>query len=766
MVNDAILSTLSREFSRIDPEHLRALLELHESQASVSFIARYRPDAVGGLNERRIVTILSRYRDLCVLQSRKRHVLQVMEDSGLLNEQLTEKVESCSHKWELEDIFLPFQPRNRTKASAAREHDLEPLAEVLWDQQDTTPPEELATQYVDPEKKVETPQDAIEGAIHIMSEWIAFNPSARKTIRDMIWQAGTYESRLAPDHQGQTGKYETYHNFSEPVRTIPSHRLLAIRRGVKEHCLQASITLDREPVLAKLREQFIISPLSPAKDIVGQAVIYAYDSLMWGTISGEVAAALDQEADAEAVDIFCRNLRSLLLMPAAGSVPVIGIEPSPDKPEVRVAAIDAQGNLAEEASIYPGPEDPKPEESAETLKALIEKHNPAAIIVGNGTASRAADEFVRKFLAENSPDQQRKIARVVANESGATIYSTSKIAKQELGDVDPATRRAVTIGRRFQDPLAELIKIDPRAIGVGQYQHLVDQHQLRDKLRAVVESCVNAVGADANTASFPIIGYVSGINRGTARRIAEHRQLHGNFTSLESLKEIPAVNELVFQQAAGFLRLQGATQPLDDTAIHPEHYEIAAKIAADLGTEPGQLLGNRDLVKQVNAEQYITDTTGPLTLRNILRELANPRHDPRRKAEKAHLDDSISSLEDLKEGMILEGTVTNVTNFGAFVDIGVHQDGLVHVSELSSSYVRDPNDAVRIGEVVKVKIITVDTQRNRISLSIKRAGKPSGGQKRRKPKRAPRKPKESRQDGPRAITPADIKKLVDRLATR
>ena len=765
MPNTTIVSALSKEFPKVDPAHLSALLELHESQASVSFIARYRPDAVGGLSESRIALVLARYRDLCALWSRKQHMLGVMEDSGLLTAELGERIESCLDRWELEDLFLPYQPRDRTQAMAAREQGLEPLAEVLWDQQAPTPLDELTAPYINAEQKVESAEAAVEGAVHIMAEWIAFNPSARKTVRNLIRQDGRYESRVAPGREGQAGKYDTYHKFSEAVRSIPSHRLLAIRRGVKERWLQASITIDDEPALAKLREQFIINPEFPGKEVLERAVVYAYEKLMWKDISGEIGTTLNEQADSEAINIFCKNLRSLLLMPAAGGAPVIGIEPSPGKPEVRVAAVNADGAFVEAASIFPGPEDAKPEESADAFKGLIERHNPVAIVAGNGSASRAADEFVRKFLHETFPDsQERKIARVVINESGAAIYSTSKTAKEELKDLDPAARCAVTLARRFQDPLGELIKVDPRAIGVGQYQHIVGQRRLRDRLRAVVESCVNAVGADINTAGFPMLSYVSGINRGTARRIVEHRQLHGNFTGLEALKEIPAVNDLVFQQAAGFLRLKGSAEPLDDTPIHPEHYETAKKIAADLAVEAAQLLGNRELLKQVDPEKYAGEELGPLTLRNILRDLRNPRRDPRRKTEEAHFDDSISSLQDIKEGMILEGTVTNVTNFGAFIDIGVHQDGLVHVSELSNSYIRDPNDAVRIGEVVKVKVLTVDKKRSRISLSIKRIAKPAG-QKRRKAKHPKKKPKQNQPDR-RPITPEDIKKLVDRLATR
>ncbi|NQT21445.1 MAG: S1 RNA-binding domain-containing protein [Planctomycetes bacterium] len=764
MINTTILSVLSREYPKTSPEHIRALLELHESQASASFIARYRPDTVGGLDERRILRILDHYRELCWLWSRKRHILGVIEDSGLLTPELSEKIEAYLDKWELEDIFLPFRPRNRTKATSARERGLEPLAEVLWDQQAPTPPGEIAAPYVDPEKNIETIEAAIEGAVHIMAEWVAFNPNARKTVRDMIWEDGKYESHLAPNHDGRKSKYDTYHDFSEPVHSIPSHRLLAIRRGVKERWLQASITIDHEQVLAKLREQFIIEPEFPGHEIIDRAVVYGYEKLMLRAISGEVTDGLNEKADAEAIDIFCRNLRNLLLMPAAGNVPAIGIEPSPAGAEVRVVAVDAAGTPVEVASIFPGPEDARPEESAATLKELIERHDPAAIVAGSGSGSRAADDFVRKLLNEAFPESEtRKIARVVMNESGASIYSNSKTAKEELEDLDAATRSALTLVRRFQDPLAELLKVDPRAIGVGQYQHIVDQHRLRNKLRAAVESCVNAVGADANTASFSMLACVSGINRGTSRRIVEHRNLHGNFTGLEALKEIAAVNDLVFQQAAGFLRLAGADEPLDDTPIHPEHYEIVRKMAADLSIETTELIGNKELISAIDAEKYVGEEIGLLSVHNLLRDLRNPRRDPRRKREKAHFDDSISSLEDLNEGMMLEGTVTNVTNFGAFVDIGVHQDGLVHVSELSGTYVRDPNDAVRIGEVVKVKVLAIDTERSRISLSIKKAGKPSAaGQKRRKTKR----PKTKGREDHRPITPADIKKLVDRLATR
>ena len=779
MVNSTILSAISQEFAKIDPQHIAALLELHEAQASIPFIAHYRADSVGGLNEQRIAAVLDRYRELCTLWARKRHVLDTIENSGMPSAELSLKIEACLDRWELEDLFLPYRPRRRTKAMTAHERGLEPLAAVLWDQQVDAAPQELATPYVSTEKKVGSVDDALEGAVQIMSEWIAFNPTARKTLRRLIWEHGKYRSRLAPERTGQAGKYDTYHNFSENVRSIPSHRLLAIRRGVKERWLEAGITLEPDIAYAPLHEQFIINPDFKSKEILERAITTAYERIMWRTISAEVATSINEAADGEAIEIFCRNLRSLLLMPAAGGVPVIGVEPS-TRPDVRLAAIGPDGAVLETASILPGAGNAQPAEAAAMLKALIEKHNPVAIVLGNGSASRATDDFVRAFLKETYDGSDRKIARIVVNESGANIYSTSKIAREELKDLDPPARCAVTIGRRFQDPLAELVKVDPRAIGVGQYQHDVDQRRLRDKLRGVVESCVNAVGVDVNAACSSRLGYVSGINRGSARRIVEHRTLHGPFTNLEALKQVPAVNDTVFQQAAGFLRLHGSTEPLDATAIHPEHYAVARQMAADLGVDIAALIGNKDLANRIEFDKYVCPAAGPLAVRAIQRELRHPGRDPRRRAEKAHFDDSVTSLDELKDGMILEGTVTNVTNFGAFVDIGVHQDGLVHVSELSISYIRDANDAVKIGEVVKVKVLNVDRERRRISLSVKQVAAPAGSEGQQQPRR-PRKPRraEKRKARPgaeqpaapdkverRPITPEDIQKLVNRLATR
>jgi len=782
MANDSILSALSNEFRKASPDHLRALIELHEAQATVPYIVHYCPDRIGGLAELQVIAILDRYRELASMWSRKRQILDAMETNGILTDELKQKVEASLDRWELEDLFLPYRGRRRSKAITAKERGLEPLADLLWNQQGEQPLEELVAPFIDPEKKVENADEAFDGAVNIMSEWIALNPSARRTVRQFIWDTAKLESRLAPEREGQaSAKYETYHNFSEPLRSIPSHRLLAIRRGVKERWLQFTITVDREAILARLREQFIINPEFPGKDVVDKAVVTAFDRLMWKTISSELLTSVNERADAEAIDIFCKNLRSLLLMPAAGRVPVLAIEAA-SKPEVRVAAIDADGTFVEAASIFPGPQDAKPEESAATLQALVEKHNPVAVVVGNGAGSRATDDFVRAFLKQTYPDPAvRKIARVVVNESGANIYAGSGIAKEELKDVDAPTRCAVTIGRRFQDPLAEMVKVDPRAVGVGQYQHDVDQRRLRDKLHGVVESCVNYIGVDLNTGSFSMLSYVSGFNRGTARRIVEHRQLHGPFASLAAMKEIPAVNESVFRQAAGFLRVK-SDEPLENTLIHLDHYELVRKMAAELNSDVGTLLGDRELVKTIDADKYATGEIGPLAIRKILREIRNPAHDPRRRPEKAHLDDSVSSLDDLKDGMLLEGTVTNVTNFGAFVDIGVHQDGLVHVSELAANYVRDPNDAVKIGEVVRVKVLNIDHERHRISLSIKQA-QPRGEQQPAQPKRRKakggRRPAAARPGQPgqparpagegvdrRPITPDDIKKLMQRLATR
>lgn len=776
MVNNSIVTVLAEQFKKANPDHLRALIELHESKASVPFIVHYRPDLVGGMNEMQVCAVLDHYRDLSTLWARKRHVLEAMENAGMLTPELAEKVENTLDRWELEDLYLPYRPRRRTKATTAKERGLEPLAEALWDQQVEGTPEELATPYLNAELKVASIEDALDGAVNIMSEWIALNPTSRRVIRQLIWDMGKLESKLVPERQGQAGKYDTYHNFSEPVHSIPSHRLLAIRRGVKENWLQCDINLDREMLLAKLREQFIINPEFRCREVVEKAVATAFDRLMWKTISGEIITSISERADAEAIEIFCKNLRSLLLMPAGGKVPVIGIEAS-TKPDVRIAVIGPEGDFIEAASIYPGPQDAKPEESAATLAALVEKHNPAAIVVGNGAGSRVTDEFIRSFIKQHYPDTAvRKIVRVVVNESGANIYSASRIAKEELRDVDSATRCAVTIGRRFQDPLAELAKIDPRAIGVGQYQHDVDQRRLREKLHAVVESCVNHVGVDLCTASYAMLSYVSGFNRGTASRVVEHRQLHGPFATLAALKEIPAINDYVFQQAAGFIRIKGTAEPLEGTGIHPEHFEFVHRIAADLETDVPALLGNRDLLQKIEIEKYATPEIGPLGIRTIIRDLRSPGHDPRRRTEKAQIDDAISCMDDLKEGMVLEGTVTNVTNFGAFVDIGVHQDGLVHVSELSTSYIRDANDAVKIGEVVKVKVITIDRERHRISLSIKQLSKPrtEGEQKSRRPKRGAKpQPKAAGEARPadekverRPITTEDIKKLVQRLATR
>ena len=880
MVNDTILSVLAGEFRKANPEHIRAIIELHESQATVPFVLHYRADSIGGLTEPQITTLLDRYRELAIMWSRKRLILEAMEANGTT--ELSERVQNSLDRWELEDLYLPYRTRRRSKAATAKDRGLEPLAEIFWDQQAEASPEQLAAPFVSPpepqaaapaapapeavepageasvdeapvdaapadeasaaeapvaeapvdaapadeasaaeapaadqappadatasasepaapaaevpsapaeapppRRRIDTVEAALDGAINIMSEWIALNPTARHTVRRLIWDHGKLESRLTPEHESQPGKYETYHNFSEPLRTIPSHRLLAIRRGVKERWLQCTVNLDREMALARLREQFIINPGFPGKQIVERAVETAYDKLMWKTITAELTTSVNERADAEAIEIFCKNLRSLLLMPAGGKVSVIGCEAS-SKPEVRVAVVDADGAFVEAVSIFPGPVDPKPEESAAALNALIEKHKPAAIVVGNGVGSRTTDDFVRGFLKQLGCEPgAARIARVVVNESGANIYSTSGIAKEELKDLDPPTRCAVTIARRFQDPLAELVKIDPRAIGVGQYQHDVDQRRLREKLHAVVESCVNHVGVCLNTGSFSMLSYVAGFNRGTARRIVEHRTLNGPFANLAALKAIPAVNDTVFQQAAGFLRLK-CDDPLEVTAIHPEHYDLARRMAADLSTEIARLMGDREMVKQIDIEKYATPEIGPLAVRGIIRELRNPGHDPRRRPEKAHLDDAVSSIDDLKDGMILEGTVTNVTNFGAFIDIGVHQDGLVHVSELSNSYIRDPNDAVKIGEVVKVKVLNIDHDRRRISLSIKQAApKPEGAsggqqqQRRRKPKRGPAGRPAPRQQAPgktapapaervdrRPITAEDIKKLVQRLATR
>jgi uncharacterized protein len=714
---------------------LVACIELMDEGGTVPFIARYRKEATGNLDEvaiRAIEEKLSYFRELA---ERRTTVLRTIEEQGKLTDELRARIEATLDRSELEDLYLPFKPKRRTKATIAREKGLEPLAHYLWEQK---PGElslnELAATFVNAGKGVASIGEALEGARHIVAEIIGEQAEFRKALRQMMFSEGVVVSaksdavdldRLTEDQE----RFKMYFEYREPVARIPSHRMLAIRRGEAEGFLYFNIELEPERPLAWLRSRILKTP----GDWIPQlelALTDCYKRLLNLSLQSEVRLELKQRADAEAIQVFRENLENLLLAPPAGPIGVLAIDPG-IRTGCKVAVVDETGKLLDHSVIYP--HQPKNDftGSARILKELIAKHNVRAIAIGNGTASRETDVFVRDFLSRNSLSE---IFTVMVNESGASIYSASYIARQEFPDLDLTVRGAISIARRLQDPLAELVKIDPKSIGVGQYQHDVDQPQLQKSLEAVIESCVNRVGVDLNMASWALLRYVAGISERTAQKVVEFRNQHGRFRSRVQVLEVPGIGPKTFEQAAGFLRIRGGENPLDYTAVHPESYPVVEQMARSLGISIPDLIRNPELLKGVRRDEL---KAGAYTLNDILEELKKPGRDPRDRFVAPKFDDAVKEIGDLKPGLALEGVVTNVTRFGAFVDIGVHHDGLVHISEMSHRHIKDPSEAVKVGQIVKVQVVSADVKTKRIALSMKalqeRPAAPQQGKKSNQP---------------------------------
>lgn len=774
MTDAGFIGLLAAELS-LPVSSVEGTVALLAEGATAPFIARYRRERSGGLGEGQVREVASRLRQLQGTEQRRTRLLKQLESEGRLTEELRARVEACVERAELEELAAASRRRRRTRGSLAIERGLEPLARAILAQEaQAAPMEELAAGYVSPERGVPDAAAALEGARQIIAEWVAENPDLREKLRQLFMETAVVRSKVAEDRAGEHSKYETYYDFSEPATKIPSHRVLAIRRGQKEGWLQVRIEADRERALGLVREAVVTAPSSPAATVVETAMADAYDRLIAPSLDGEVRAELKRRADAEAIGVFSRNLRSLLLQPTAGPRRTLGVDPG-YRTGCKLAAVDGEGKLLDHATIYPHPPQSQVEESRAAVKALIEKHNVEAIAVGNGNAARETEHFFRDLLKEMP---QRRIVRTVVNEAGANAYATSRAAREEFPELDPAVRSAVSIARRFQDPMAELVEVDPRAIGVGQYQHDVNQQVLREGLGAAVESCVNFVGVDLNGGSAALLSYVAGVGRGMARELVSYRAERGPFRSRAQLKELPRFTDKRLEQAAGFLLVRGGEEPLDATAIHPERYELVRRIAADAGTDVLSLLGNQALIEKIDFSRYASEGVGEPTLADIHQELLWPGQDPRGAFRQVELRDDVAKLEDLKLGMVLEGTVTNVTNFGAFVDIGLQEDGLVHVSHLARRYVKNPIEAVHVGDVVRVKVLSVDTERRRIGLSIKEALPPPPQRKPRpkpkekeaapKPPRAPKPPKETKpkRDPFAKATPEDIARLIAHFQSR
>jgi uncharacterized protein len=692
---------------------------LLEEGATVPFIARYRKEATGELDEVQIRLLQERLAYYKELNERRRTILKSIEEQGKLTPELLEKIEATRQKTEMEDLYLPFRPKRRTKASIARERGLEPLAEqILTASGEGDPALKLAEAFVNPELEIANAADALTGAGHILAEQFAENAEARTLVRELTWQEGLFCSQPVKGREGTVSKYEMYYDFKEPIRQIPSHRMLAMRRGEKEEVLRLRIEAPEEAILGGLRKLFI-APGNRFADWLSETVADAYQRLLAPSIEVELRLQAKNAADDEAIRVFAENLRNLLLAAPAGSRKVLGVDPGL-RTGSKLAAVDATGRFLEHVTVYPhAGGDARIETARRELLRLIEAHKVEMVAIGNGTASREMDQFARQCLK----DAELKLPVVMVSEAGASVYSASDIAREEFPDLDLTVRGAISIARRLQDPLAELVKVDPKSIGVGQYQHDVSQAALKKTLDEVVESCVNYVGVDLNTASWALLSFVSGIGESLAKAIVRLRDSQGVFIRRDQLLEVPRFGKKAFEQAAGFLRIRKGEEPLDNTAVHPERYKLVAGMAADLGVPLTGLIAEPALLDKINLEKYVGADVGLPTLRDIIGELKKPGRDPRETFVVTAFREGVMEITDLREGMTLNGIVTNVAAFGAFVDIGVHQDGLVHVSQLADRFVKDPNQVVKVGQPVQVRVLSVDVERKRIGLTM-RSGAP------------------------------------------
>ena len=725
MTQDHIL-TIANELE-LQPAAVQTTMSLLKQAATIPFIARYRKEATGNLDEVALTAIRDRLNQLEELDARKASVLKSLETHGHLTDELRNKVIAAANMALLEDIYLPYRPKRRTKAMIAREKGLEPLALKILEQTEEDPLQ-LAAEFIDPEKELLSADDALEGARHIIAEIFNEDPVSREKMRDLYFTKGIIHTRVIEGQEAEGAKYRDYFDWQEPAARVPSHRILAMRRGEKEAVLNLSITPPEPDALALLETLFVRGD-SAASLQVKLAVQDCYKRLLSHSMETEVRLAIKQRADKQAIEVFATNLRQLLLTPPLGSKRVMGIDPG-FRTGCKLVCLDRQGKLMHYDTIYPHMNEKQDRQAAETIINLSQRYGIEAVAVGNGTAGRETEALVRKI------DALKEIPVILVNESGASVYSASKAARREFPELDLTIRGAVSIARRLMDPLAELVKIDPKSIGVGQYQHDVDQSALKLALDDVVISCVNAVGVDLNRASAELLAYVSGLGPQLAENIVRYRNENGRFNSREELKAVPRIGPKAFEQSVGFLRIHDGVNPLDASAVHPESYPIVDAMARDQNCSVVDLMTDASLREKIDASRYVTDQVGRPTLMDILAELAKPGRDPRRAFEATEFAEGVNQISDLNPGMTLPGIVTNVTAFGAFVDIGVHQDGLVHISELTDSFVKDPADIVKVQQKVTVRVIAVDLDRKRISLSMKKkSDTPAAATQLKKPRR-------------------------------
>ncbi len=704
-------ATIIAEQLNLGPRQVEKTIELLEQGATVPFIARYRKEATGSLNEVQITAIRDLLIKLKELDKRREAILASISDQGKLTPELEQQIRSAANMTELEDLYLPYKPKRRTRATMAIERGLEPLANELQKQYSCNI-DDMAAKYVNPDKGVNTPEEALSGARDIIAERVSENAQARNRVRNLFRRSAMLSSKVVKNKEDEAGKYESWFDWKENAMRAPSHRILALFRGEDEGMLRVHVLPDQdEPAYEALERQFV-SGRYDSSEQVRQAVRDGYKRLLQPSIETEFYNLLKEKADKEAIRVFAENLRQLLLASPLGQKRILAIDPG-FRTGCKTVCLDAQGQLLHNETIYPFTSVREERAAIAKLEALVEAFRIEAIAIGNGTAGRETEEVVKRCHFKS------KVIAVMVSENGASVYSASEVARREFPDYDVTVRGAVSIGRRLMDPLSELVKIDPKSIGVGQYQHDVNQTLLQESLNDVVVSCVNSVGVELNTASRELLSYVSGIGPSLADKIVDYRNREGAFLSRQDLKKVERLGEKAFEQCAGFLRVRESANPLDRSAVHPERYALVERMATDCGATVQQLMADKELRNKVDINKYVSPDCGLPTLQDIMKELDKPGLDPRARFEVFEFDKNVTRIEDVKEGMVLPGIVTNITAFGAFVDIGVHQDGLVHISQLANRRVNDPSEVVHLHQHVRVKVLDVDLRRRRISLSMK-----------------------------------------------
>lgn len=718
----------------ISSRQIAATLALLAEGATIPFMARYRKEVTGSLDEVQLAAIRDRADQLGQLDKRREAIVKSLIERELLTDELRDAVYGAENMSRLEDIYLPYKPKRRTRATIAREKGLEPLANRLFEQSPALNPESEAKAYINPEKEVASTEEALKGARDIIAEVVNENAEARQELRTLFEKEAFIEAKVMRGKEEEGAKYKDYFEWREKLSKIPSHRLMALRRAEKELILSLNIRPEEEDAVYRLERRFV-KGMHPAGEQVRLAVEDSYKRLMAPSLETDVRISSKDRADIEAIKVFADNLRQLLLAAPLGQKRVLAADPG-FRTGCKIVCLDEQGNLLEHTAIYPHPPQRQTAQSEHIIRDLAHRHKIEVVAVGNGTASRETESFFRDIKLEG-------VTIVMVNESGASIYSASEVAREEFPNEDITVRGAVSIGRRLMDPLAELVKLDPKSIGVGQYQHDVDQNQLKKGLDDVVESAVNGVGVEVNTASKQLLTYVSGLGPSLAQNIVAFRKENGPFASRKQLKKVPRLGDKAFEQAAGFLRIRDAKHPLDASAVHPESYHIVEQMAKDLSVTVQDLMGDNMVRKQIKLQNYVTDTVGIPTLEDIVEEISKPGRDPREKFEAFQFAEGVNEVTDLHEGMTLPGIVTNITDFGAFVDIGVHQDGLVHLSQIANRFIKHPSEVLKVHQQVKVRVTSVDLQRKRIGLSMKdeNAGPP---QRRQQPRRRDDQPKPQR----------------------